>query len=116
MSCHQSGDAVTQFGLRIHANGQGWAPTVFPAGRQTLLDDATPFRRGLRLAASRRRIGRRSPPLLAPEVRLEESRAKFEVVHRASSATRGLLETWARSAALRWIKFHSPIHSRVPRM
>ena len=42
MSCHQSGDAVTQFGLRTHAYDGSWVPTVFPAGRQTLLDAARP--------------------------------------------------------------------------
>lgn len=40
MSCHQSGDPATQFGLRVHAYGQGWAPTTFDSGRQTLLDAA----------------------------------------------------------------------------
>jgi hypothetical protein len=30
MSCHQSGDPAVQFGLRMHAYGQGWAPTTFP--------------------------------------------------------------------------------------
>jgi OmcA/MtrC family decaheme c-type cytochrome len=42
MSCHQSGDPLIQFNLRSHAYDQGWWPTVFPAGRQTLLDAATP--------------------------------------------------------------------------
>jgi hypothetical protein len=42
MSCHQSGDPAVQFGLRTHAYGQGWAPTTFPEGRQTLLDAAQP--------------------------------------------------------------------------
>jgi OmcA/MtrC family decaheme c-type cytochrome len=41
MSCHQSGDPAIQFGLRIHAYGQGWVPTTFPNGRQTLLDAAS---------------------------------------------------------------------------
>ena len=41
MSCHQSGDPLTQFGLRVHAYGQGWAPTAFPEGRQTLIDAIT---------------------------------------------------------------------------
>ena len=38
MSCHQSGDPATQFGLRAHAYGQGWVPTTFVDGRQTLID------------------------------------------------------------------------------
>ncbi len=38
MSCHQSGDFVTQFGLRMHAYDQGWKPSLFLNGRQTLLD------------------------------------------------------------------------------
>jgi len=42
MSCHQSSGAVTQFGLRTHAYGQGWVPTFSPSGRQTLIDAATP--------------------------------------------------------------------------
>jgi OmcA/MtrC family decaheme c-type cytochrome len=42
MSCHQSGDPSAQFGLRIHAYGQGWVPTTFENGRQTLIDAATP--------------------------------------------------------------------------
>jgi hypothetical protein len=41
MSCHQSGVESTQFGLRIHAYGQGWVPSTFPQGRQTLLDAAS---------------------------------------------------------------------------
>lgn len=41
MSCHQSGDPVSQFGLRVHAYGQGWAPTTFVNGRQTLIDAVT---------------------------------------------------------------------------
>jgi len=41
MSCHQSGDPLTQFGLRVHAYGQGWVPTTFDNGRQTLLDAVT---------------------------------------------------------------------------
>jgi OmcA/MtrC family decaheme c-type cytochrome len=40
MTCHQSGDVFTQFGLRSHAYQNGWAPTTFPNGRQTLLDAA----------------------------------------------------------------------------
>ena len=42
MSCHQSGNSVTQFGLLTHAYGQSWVPVVFPDGRQTLIDAATP--------------------------------------------------------------------------
>jgi hypothetical protein len=38
MSCHGSMDAVTQFRLRKHAYDNGWAPSVFPNGRQSLLD------------------------------------------------------------------------------
>ncbi|MBI5069336.1 MAG: hypothetical protein HZB56_13965 [Deltaproteobacteria bacterium] len=38
MSCHQSGDFVTQFGLRMHAYDQGWTPSIFTNGRQTLID------------------------------------------------------------------------------
>ncbi|HET8725761.1 MAG TPA: hypothetical protein VFM53_16310, partial [Anaeromyxobacteraceae bacterium] len=38
MSCHQSADFMTQFNLRIHAYGNGWVPTVFENGRQTLID------------------------------------------------------------------------------
>ena len=41
MSCHQSGVQSTQFGLRIHAYGQGWVPTTFDAGRQTIIDAAS---------------------------------------------------------------------------
>jgi len=41
MSCHQSGVQVDQFGLRIHAYGQGWVPTTFENGRQTLIDAAS---------------------------------------------------------------------------
>jgi OmcA/MtrC family decaheme c-type cytochrome len=41
MSCHQSGDFVTQFGLRMHAYDQGWTPSLFPNGRQTLIDAVT---------------------------------------------------------------------------
>ena len=42
MSCHQSGDPSVQFGLRSHAYDQGWWPTTFVNGRQTLIDAATP--------------------------------------------------------------------------
>jgi OmcA/MtrC family decaheme c-type cytochrome len=42
MTCHQSGDASVQFYLRAHAYDQGWWPTAFPNGRQTLIDAATP--------------------------------------------------------------------------
>jgi hypothetical protein len=42
MSCHQSGDPSIQFGLREHAYDNGWEPTVFVNGRQTLIDAATP--------------------------------------------------------------------------
>ena len=41
MSCHASGDSATQFGLRTHAYGQGWVPTTFENGRQTLIDAVT---------------------------------------------------------------------------
>jgi len=41
MSCHQSGEFITQFGLRKHAYEQGWTPSVFANGRQTLLDAVT---------------------------------------------------------------------------
>ena len=41
MSCHQSGVQSTQFGLRIHAYGQGWVPTTFDNGRQTIIDAAS---------------------------------------------------------------------------
>jgi hypothetical protein len=41
MSCHQSGDPTTQFGLRIHAYGQSWVPGTFENGRQTLIDAAS---------------------------------------------------------------------------
>ena len=41
MSCHQSGDPVTQFGLRFHAYDQGWTPSIFTNGRQTLIDAVT---------------------------------------------------------------------------
>jgi hypothetical protein len=40
-SCHQSGDPATQFGIRMHAYGQGWVPTTFENGRQTLIDAVT---------------------------------------------------------------------------
>ncbi|MBK9518739.1 MAG: hypothetical protein IPO09_15600 [Anaeromyxobacter sp.] len=42
MSCHGSSDPVVQFGLDVHRFGQGWVPSVFPDGRQTLIDAATP--------------------------------------------------------------------------
>jgi hypothetical protein len=39
MSCHQSGDPWTQYGLRYgHAYENGWIPAAFPAGRQTLIE------------------------------------------------------------------------------
>ena len=38
MSCHQSGDAGIQAGLREHAFDNGFVPSVFVNGRQTLLD------------------------------------------------------------------------------
>jgi OmcA/MtrC family decaheme c-type cytochrome len=38
LSCHQSGDPLTQFNLRQHAYQGGWVPTTFVNGRQTLLD------------------------------------------------------------------------------
>jgi OmcA/MtrC family decaheme c-type cytochrome len=38
MTCHQSGDPQTQYFLRQHAYDNGWTPSVFPNGRQTLLD------------------------------------------------------------------------------
>jgi OmcA/MtrC family decaheme c-type cytochrome len=41
MSCHQSGVQSTQFGLRIHAYGQGWVPATFVDGRQTIIDAAS---------------------------------------------------------------------------
>jgi hypothetical protein len=41
MSCHQSADPTWQFGLRIHAYGQGWVPSTFENGRQTLIDAAS---------------------------------------------------------------------------
>jgi hypothetical protein len=41
-SCHRSGDAVRQFGLETHKFGGSWVPSIFPNGRQTLLDAATP--------------------------------------------------------------------------
>jgi hypothetical protein len=41
MTCHQSGDAVTQFQLREHAWSNGWEPTIFVNGRQTLIDAVT---------------------------------------------------------------------------
>ena len=42
MSCHRSADPTVEFGLQNHANGFGWAPAVFPNGRQTLIDAGTP--------------------------------------------------------------------------
>ncbi len=42
MSCHRSGDPATQLGLQNHATGFGVGPAVFPNGRQTLIDAATP--------------------------------------------------------------------------
>jgi hypothetical protein len=42
MTCHQSGDPLTQSILRSHAFDQGWWPAVFPNGRQTLIDAAMP--------------------------------------------------------------------------
>jgi OmcA/MtrC family decaheme c-type cytochrome len=39
MSCHQSGNPWTQYGLREgHAYDNGWTPAAFPQGRQTLID------------------------------------------------------------------------------
>jgi len=41
MNCHGSGnDSFVQWQLDVHAAEQGWAPSVFPNGRQTLLDAA----------------------------------------------------------------------------
>jgi hypothetical protein len=40
MSCHRSADPAIEAGLQNHANTNGWAPAVFPDGRQTLLDAA----------------------------------------------------------------------------
>lgn len=41
VSCHASGDPSIQFGIRIHVYGQGWVPTTFENGRQTLIDAAS---------------------------------------------------------------------------
>jgi len=38
MTCHQSGDDLTQWALRKHAYDFGWWPSVFENGRQTLID------------------------------------------------------------------------------
>ncbi len=38
MTCHQSGDPLTQWQLRKHAYDNGWTPTTFENGRQTLID------------------------------------------------------------------------------
>jgi OmcA/MtrC family decaheme c-type cytochrome len=40
MCCHQSGDPAVQVGLKVHAYGNGWIPTTFENGRQTVLDAA----------------------------------------------------------------------------
>lgn len=40
MSCHQSGNSFEQSVLKAHAYQNGWAPAVFPEGRQTILDAA----------------------------------------------------------------------------
>lgn len=40
MSCHQSGAAGTQATLQNHAFQNGWVPTIFQDGRQSLLDAA----------------------------------------------------------------------------
>jgi OmcA/MtrC family decaheme c-type cytochrome len=40
MSCHQSGNRFEQAVLKSHAYQNGWIPSTFPAGRQTLLDAA----------------------------------------------------------------------------
>jgi OmcA/MtrC family decaheme c-type cytochrome len=42
MSCHQSGDPAVQFGLSVHAYGNGWIPGAFENGRQSIIDAATP--------------------------------------------------------------------------
>lgn len=41
LSCHQSADPMTEFGLRVHAYGRGWVPATFENGRQTLIDAVT---------------------------------------------------------------------------
>jgi OmcA/MtrC family decaheme c-type cytochrome len=38
MTCHQYGSAETKFFLNLHAYDNGWSPTTFPNGRQTLID------------------------------------------------------------------------------
>ena len=40
-TCHQSADAATQFGIDVHVFGQGWIPTTFENGRQSLIDAAS---------------------------------------------------------------------------
>jgi OmcA/MtrC family decaheme c-type cytochrome len=40
MSCHQYGNATLKFQLNEHAFDNGWWPSAFPNGRQTLLDAA----------------------------------------------------------------------------
>ena len=38
LSCHQYGTPTMQFQQREHVYGNGWAPSAFPNGRQTLID------------------------------------------------------------------------------
>ena len=40
MSCHQSSDSAVQAQLKGHAYQNGWEPTEFPEGRQTIIDAA----------------------------------------------------------------------------
>lgn len=40
MSCHQYGSATTKYYLNKHAYDNGWWPSAFPNGRQTLIDAA----------------------------------------------------------------------------
>jgi hypothetical protein len=39
MTCHRSGDPAVESALKAHAYQNGWVPTVFPEGRQTIIDD-----------------------------------------------------------------------------
>jgi hypothetical protein len=42
LSCHQSGDPLTQSIVSSHVFDMGWWPSTFTNGRQTLIDAATP--------------------------------------------------------------------------
>ena len=39
MTCHRSGDPAVESALKAHAYQNGWVPTEFPEGRQSIIDD-----------------------------------------------------------------------------